>query len=104
MKPWEIWMWEDHPCVLISNEWRVDRKERLVVLRCQTLYSGDRPANDSEAVLTEADGLDRRTVCTCDLLFTAKKSEISQKRGEVSHERRRDISRKIIQGLALAGL
>lgn len=42
------------------------------------------------------------------LLISAQKLEkkdITQKRGEVrSYERWRDISRKIIQGLALAGL
>jgi hypothetical protein len=68
LKPWEIWTWQDHPCVIISNAVRAERKQRI------------------------------------DLLFTAPKSALSQKRGEVQWERRRDISRKIIQGLALAGL
>jgi hypothetical protein len=96
-------MWEDHPCVLISNEWRVDRKERRGFEMSDALFG--RPAG--ERFGSRADGSrwigspDRLHV---DLLFTAKKSEISQKRGEVSPERRRDISRKIIQGLALAGL
>ena len=39
------------------------------------------------------------------LLYTLEKKDLSQRRGEVvSLERRRDISRKILQGLALAGL
>jgi hypothetical protein len=104
LNAWEIWTWREHPCVIVSNQRRVERKERLVVLKCQTLYSGDAPPNDSESLLDEKDGLDRRTVCTCDLLFTAHKSEISQKRGMVCFERRRNISRKMIQGLAIAGL
>ncbi|HEY3761977.1 MAG TPA: hypothetical protein VGN23_09540 [Verrucomicrobiae bacterium] len=90
--------------MIVSNDRRVDRKERVVVLKCQTLYAGDPPANESETVLDETDGLDRQTICTCDLLFTVRKSEISHKRGEVGFARRRDISRKIVQGLALAGL
>jgi hypothetical protein len=41
----------------------------------------------------------------CDLLYTLEKKDLSQRRGEVvSLERRRDISRKITQGLAIAGL
>ena len=90
--------------VLISNQRRIERKQKLVVLKCQTLYSNDPPAGEFEAVLNQEDGLERPTICTCDLFFTAHKSEISQKRGTVSYERRRDISRKMIQGLALAGL
>ncbi|MBI3849425.1 MAG: hypothetical protein HY298_03905 [Verrucomicrobia bacterium] len=75
------------------------------MLKGQTLYSGDPAPTPLETVLDVADGLDRRTVFVCDLLYTAPKAAISQQRGEVrSLERRRDISRKIIQGLALAGL
>jgi hypothetical protein len=104
LKAWEIWTWEGHPCVLVSNQRRIDRKQKVVVLKCQTLYPGDPPANEFEALLGPDDGLDHPTVCTCDLLFTAFKSEISQKRGAVCFERQRDISRKMIQGLAIAGL
>ena len=104
MNAWEIWSWQGHPCVLVSNQGRIDRKQKVVVLKCQTLYTGDPPANEFETVLDETDGLDRRTICTCDLLFTAAKAELSQKRGTVSFARRRDISRKMIQGLAIAGL
>jgi hypothetical protein len=104
LNAWEIWTWEGHPCVLVSNQPRIEQKQKLVVLKCQTLYSGDAPANEFETVLDQEDGLQRPTVCTCDLLFTARKSELNQKRGMVSFQRRRDISRKMIQGLAIAGL
>jgi mRNA-degrading endonuclease toxin of MazEF toxin-antitoxin module len=104
LKSWDIWTWEGHPVVVVSNQRRIERKHKVVVLKCQTLYSGDPPAGEFEATLGQEDGLDRLTVCTCDLLFTAHKSEISQKRGAVSYERQRDISRKMIQGLAIAGL
>lgn len=103
MKAWEIWTWEGHPCVLVSNQRRIDRKQKLVLLKCQTLSAGDPPANEFEAVLGPEDGLERATVCTCDLFFTARKSEITHKRGAVCYERQRDISRKMIQGLAVAG-
>jgi hypothetical protein len=104
LKAWEVWTWEGHPCLLISNQRRLDRKAKVVVLKGQTLYSGDPAPTELEALLDVEDGLDRRTVFTCDLLYTALKADISQQRGEVVYERRRDISRKIPQGLALAGL
>ena len=90
--------------VLVSNQRRIERKQKVVVLKCQTLYSGDMPAGEFETVLGEADGLERATVCTCDLLFTARKADLSLKRGAVCFERQREISRKMVQGLAIAGM
>lgn len=104
MKAWEIWTWQGHPCLLVSNQTRIDRKQKLVVLKGQTLYSGDPGPNPLEIVLDTEDGLDRPTVFVCDLLFTANKSDLSQKRGELVYERRRAVSQRILQGLALAGL
>lgn len=104
MKAWEIWTWEGHPVVLVSNQRRIERKQKVVLLKCQTLHSGDLPAGELETVLGADDGLERPTICTCDLFFTAHKSELSHKRGAVCYERQRDISRKMIQGLAIAGL
>ena len=93
-----------HPCILVSNQARLDRKEKFVVLRGQSLYSGDPKPAPFEIVLDTEDGLDRRTRFVCDLLYTVLKAEISQRRGEVVLERRRAISRLMLQGLALAGL
>lgn len=36
--------------------------------------------------------------------FTIDKATLKRKRGEVTHERRRDIARRVIKGLAIAGL
>ncbi len=55
-------------------------------------------------MLDTGDGLDRRTVFVCDLLYTANKSDITQKRGEMAHDRKGDICRKILRGLSLVGL
>jgi hypothetical protein len=96
LKAWEIWTWDNHPCLLVSNQARIDRKQKVVVLRGQTLYSGDPGPNPLEIVLDTEDGLDRRTVFVCDLLFTANKSDISQKRGELIWERRRAVSQRIL--------
>jgi mRNA-degrading endonuclease toxin of MazEF toxin-antitoxin module len=107
MKPWEIWtgdVYGPHPLVIVSNAGRAERKMRVVVLKCQTIYSGDSTPNEFEVVLDEADGLDRKTRCTCDLLFTVEKSGLTQRRGVVTGTRRRDIAGKIIQGLCIAGL
>ncbi len=58
-----------------------------------------------QTTLDQADGLDTQTRFDCDLLYTLEKKDLTQKRGEVrSLDRRRDLSRRIIQGLAISGL
>lgn len=80
-------------------------KPQVVVLKCTSMRPGqERLPKHNETVLDDADGLDWKTLCRCDLLFTVEKSSLTNKRGEVTHARRREIARKIIQGLAIAGL
>jgi hypothetical protein len=64
----------------------------------------ERQPRENETVLDAEDGMNWKTLCRCDLLFTVDKASLSQKRGQVTPERRRDIAQKIIQGLAVAGL
>jgi hypothetical protein len=108
MKAWEIWtgdIYGPHPVVLISCQDRIDAKQEVVVLKCTTMKPATaRAARENESVLDQADGMDWKTLCRCDLLFTVSKATLTNKRGVVSIERRRDIARKIIQGLAIAGL
>lgn len=108
MKAWDIYtgdLFGPHPCVLVSCQPRIDAKPQIVVLKCTSMKPGqERQARENETILDEADGLDWKTLCRCDLLFTVDRATLSRKRGEVSPERRRDIARKIIQGLAIAGL
>ena len=108
MKAWDIYtgdIFGPHPCVLVSCQPRIDAKAQVVVLKCTSMKPGqERQARENETILDEADGLDWKTLCRCDLMFTVDKATLSRKRGEVSSERRRDIARKIIQGLAIAGL
>jgi hypothetical protein len=59
---------------------------------------------ETECLLDEADGMEWKTLCRCDLLYTINKSILKFRRGEVAMERRRDIATKIQQGLAIAGL
>jgi hypothetical protein len=108
MKAWEIYAAEvfgDHPCVLISNQRRIELKPHVVVLRCSPLRP-DRlyEPGELDAILDESDGLDTRTRCQCDLLFTVQKEKLGRRRGVVCAERRRDIARRGIRGLAIAGL
>ena len=109
MKAWEIWtgpVFGPHPVLLISAQKRIDRKQYVVVLKGVTLRPGHPfGADELQSTLDQEDGLSTTTRFDCDLLYTLEKKDLTQKRGEVlSYERRRDISRKIIQGLALAGL
>lgn len=109
MKPWEIWQcpfpWGEHPAVIVSNAVRVDRKSQIVVLSCRTMRPQTyRDPEGLESLLDEADGLDWKTLCRCDLLFTIEKTKLIRQRGEVQIDRRRDIAQKIIRGLAIAGL
>ena len=109
MKPWEIWQcpfpWGEHPAVILSNAIRVVRKEEIVVLSCRTMQPATfREPLETESLLDTADGLNWKTLCRCDLLYTIKKSILKYRLGEVTFERRRDIARKIQQGLAIAGL
>ena len=106
MKAWEVWtadVFGPHPCVLVSNQSRIDRKQQVVVLKCTTLRPDQRHSpNELETILDHEDGLDTQTRCQCDLFFTIEKKQLKKKWGEVCFERRRDIARKIIQGLAIA--
>jgi mRNA-degrading endonuclease toxin of MazEF toxin-antitoxin module len=108
LKAWDIYtadIFGEHPCVLVSCQARIDAKPEIVVLGCRTM----RPANErgpraNEVVLDSADGLDFKSLCRCDLLFTLEKAKLGRRRGAVSPARRKEIARRIIQGLAIAGL
>jgi hypothetical protein len=108
MKAWDIWtgdIYGPHPVVLISCQSRIDAKQEVVVLKCTTMQPATaRAAKENETILDQADGMEWKTLCRCDLLFTVPKATLTHQRGFVTIERRRDIARKIIQGLAIAGL
>ena len=109
MKAWEIWtgpLFGSHPVLLVSAQPRIDRKQFLVVLKGVTMRPGHPFKVDAlQTTLDQEDGLETETRFDCDLLYTLEKSSLTRKHGEVrSLERRRDIARKIIQGLAFAGL
>lgn len=57
-----------------------------------------------KADLDAEDGLDRATLCKCDLVFAVPKEQLKEKRGSVSRARRRAIAEKVIRSLGLAGI
>jgi mRNA-degrading endonuclease toxin of MazEF toxin-antitoxin module len=109
VKPWEIYSWqapgwpEPHPAVIISEGSRVANKLEVNVLLCST-KEATRAAGPTEVILDKSDGLDWATLCKCDLTYSVAKAQLSNRRGEVTMERRRQIARKFIQSLAFADL
>ena len=108
MKPWEIWTWKfpdasDHPAIVLGAEERVRLKPRVSVVLCSSQRANRKPELH-EVILDEADGLDWPTLCKCDLIYAAAKSDLIRRRGLVSIERRRAIAERVIRGLWFAGL
>jgi mRNA-degrading endonuclease toxin of MazEF toxin-antitoxin module len=108
MKPWEVWTWKfpdagEHPAVLLGTEERVRLKPRVSVILCSSQRATRKPELH-EVVLDQADGLDWATLCKCDVVYAAPKSELVKRRGRVTTERRRAIAERVIRGLGLAGL
>lgn len=101
MKAFDIYSWqpegwpEPHPAVIISNPDRVKNKPAVEVIMCSSKKAG-RKALPGEIILDTADGLDWESLCKCDLIYAVHKSELKQKRGEVSTARRAQIVRTII--------
>lgn len=107
MKQWEIYLYPfgsegPHPAVILSNQERCDNPdiEYLNVLIC-TSAKLNRAAKKNEVILDEAEGLDWKTAIRCDLLYLLPKKEFSEKRGEVTNVRRKEISKKIVETFRL---
>ena len=50
-------------------------------------------------MLDAADGLNWETLCRCDLIFFVPKSELQQRRGSVTVERRRYIVSRVLSSM-----
>ena len=108
MKPWDIFTWDfpgagSHPAIVISNEARVELKDEVCVLLCSSQRAGRSP-KATEVILNGADGLDWETLVKCDLIYTAPKHQLTNRRGSVTRIRRRQIAEKIVKCLAFDGL
>ena len=105
LKQWDIFTFDfdpegAHPVVLISSNARVRLKDRVNVLICSS-QRANRPPMATEVVLDTADGLDWPTLCKCDLSYLVPKARLYQRRGAVSHTRRRAIFNTVLQSFEL---
>lgn len=102
MNQWEVWQWEfphgSHPAVIISPPDRCSNPDfqTVNVVGCSSQRAQRKP-HLHEVLLTPEDGLDWETLCRCDVLFLARKSDLHHHRGTLTHERRRQIGQKIIR-------
>lgn len=99
MKQWEIFLFpfdeeKSHPVVILSPDERIENRKFVNGLLVTTLR-GDAVLNPTEVLLNGADGLDWESACRCDLIHRLEKSRFREKRGSVSYQRRREISRKL---------
>lgn len=101
MKPFDVFYWqppgwpEPHPCVVISHPERAERKDPVEVLLCSSKQA-NRTAQPHEIILDEADGLDWPTICKCDLIYAAPRSDLRNRRGQVAAHRRAPLIRTLI--------
>ena len=102
MKQWEVVTWAfpegTHPAVIVTpDRWAGNPDVAEVnVLLCSS-QRATRLAGPHEIILDEADGLDWPTLCKCHFLYVAPKSELKQRRGTVTKERRRELGRILIR-------
>ena len=99
MKQWDIFLFpfdeeKPHPVVILSPDERTESRKFVNGLLVTTLR-GDAVLNPTEVLLNGADGLDWKSACRCDLIHRLEKSRFLEKRGIVSYQRRREISRKL---------
>jgi mRNA-degrading endonuclease toxin of MazEF toxin-antitoxin module len=105
VKPFDVFSWqppgwvEAHPCVIVSHPSRVANKAEVNVVACSSKRA-TRKAQSHEVIIDQEDGLDWATLCKCDLLYSVPKSELKNRRGEVSPARRKVLVRTIIGSLA----
>jgi mRNA-degrading endonuclease toxin of MazEF toxin-antitoxin module len=96
MKAWDILSYqppgwpEPHPAVVVSHPDRVANRPEVNILVC-TSKAPTRPAKPHEVVLDQSDGLSWPSLCRCDLFFLVKQSDLTNPRGAVTAERRRQI-------------
>ena len=96
MIAWEIWSYqpqgwpEVHPAVIVSAPGRVANKLEFNVIMCSSKQA-TRAALPHEVILNQADGLSWPTLCKCDLFHLVSPQNLTQLRGAVTPERRRQI-------------
>jgi hypothetical protein len=65
------------------------------VILC-TVQRAQRRAEAHEIILDEADGLDWPTLCKCDLIYAALRTDLTQPKGHVTEARQAPLVRTMI--------
>jgi mRNA-degrading endonuclease toxin of MazEF toxin-antitoxin module len=101
MTTFDIYWWqppkwpEPHPAVVVSHPDRAANKDWVEVLVCSSQRAGRKPAAH-EIILDQADGLDWPTLCKCDLLYAAPRSDLKHRQGRVTPARQSELIRTMI--------
>jgi mRNA-degrading endonuclease toxin of MazEF toxin-antitoxin module len=96
LKAWDIFSFTPpgwpgpHPAVIVSHPDRVTNKADVNILMCSS-QRANRPPKPTEVILDDSDGLNWPTLCRCDFIHAVGKAELTNRRGHVSDERRRQI-------------
>jgi hypothetical protein len=103
IRQWDVFMFpfsreRRHPAVIISNEETCGNGdiEEVNALIC-TSARVIRAPKATEELLDEADGLDWKTLVRCDRIYLLPKSQLDDRKGSVSVERRYLIARKLVE-------
>jgi mRNA-degrading endonuclease toxin of MazEF toxin-antitoxin module len=105
MEPWDIYTCDfadagSHPAVIFTPSRLLQRADiaSVNVLFCQTLRGPlKRQLQPGRIILDRADGLDWETICYCQMLHLVPKAALGERRGNVSRERRRQISQELLR-------
>src|SRR2546428_11769412 len=86
------------PAVIVSPVDRCANQDiaTVNVLGCSTQRARRKPELH-EVLLDREDGLEWETLCRCNVLFLAKKLELTRRGGALTYERRRQLGQKIIR-------
>jgi len=91
-----------HPAVVLSPEdMLADEKQIRINVLIGTKKQPAESPRPYNVTLNGADGLGFATLVNCALVYMARKSQISERLGSVSHERRKEIQRKVRASLGL---
>lgn len=89
---------DEHPAIVLSRDEACRDSRKLMV---NVLYGTSRRPAEAlpilAVVLNGADGLERATVFDCAQIYLVQKSKVSGVIGRVTAERRRHVSRKIVE-------
>ena len=100
MNQFEVWDYDfeekggAHPCVLISHPDFCARSKYINVLYC-TSQRQNRSPYETEVLLTAEDGFNWETFCDCSLMWVVDRRDLSNRRGPVTLERRRQIRSRL---------